>query len=369
MMDNGCCHHGGPVSRRQMLGGATALGLAGWSAASFAADKPAAPGAPYRVDVHHHYFEQRFIRETRERFERETVGLQKAEQAQRWTIQNSIDAMDAAGVATSMLSLNQPGPLIDGNVEGTRALTRHCNDFAARAQSDHPGRFGHFASLPLPDVEGSLKEIEYALDTLKADGFICHTSESDIWLGDRRFWPVYEELDRRGAVLFVHPATPGCCQQVPTESPPAILEFPFDTARAITNLIYSGAARRFPRIRFIFSHGGGALPMLLDRLEMPAHARPELAENVPEGAYKELLRFYFDTAQMYNPTAFAALQTMVPKSHILFGTDVPFANLGACVEKLGKFVPDQAVRRAIERDNAVAIMPQLDEALRRIAAS
>lgn len=322
-----------------------------------------------RVDVHHHFFTPRFIEATKSRFEREIVGMPNAGQAQRWTIQNSVDGMDEGGVATSVLSLNQPGPLIEGDEEATRALTRHCNDFAAQAQSDHPGRFGHFASLPLPDIEGSLREIEYALDTLKADGFIMHSNENDIWLGDKRFWPVYEELDRRNAVVYVHPATPGCCQQVPTASPPALLEYPFDTARAISNLIFTGTAARFPNIRFIFSHGGGAIPMIVDKLETAARVRPDLAGYVAEGVPATLAKFYYDTAQMFNPAAFAALRTLLPNRNILFGTDIPFANIAMCVKKLHDLVPEADDRRGMERLNAVALLPQLDDDLKQISAN
>lgn len=313
-----------------------------------------------RIDVHHHFTTPHYNEATQQQFARETAGMPGATGSLNWSLQNSIDAMDQAGVSTSILSLSNPGPLVDG-IEATRALTRHCNDFGATAVSDFAGRFGHFASLPLPDVEGSLREIEYALDTLKADGFIVHTNDSDIWLGDEKYWPVYEELDRRSAVLFVHPAIPCCCHGIPISSPPAILELPIDTARAVTNLIYSGAAIRFPNIRFIFCHGGGVLPMLTNRIETVGRVRPELGANLRGSATEMLRTFYYDTAQIYTPHAFAAVRTLLPTSQLLFGTDLPYANLKMCVDNLTALVPDAGDLLAIECENVLALLPQLNQ--------
>lgn len=345
--------------RRAFLSGTAAtVALGAVAVPGGSAAQTAAPAAG-AIDVHHHFFTPRFVEEMRDRFMLEVRGMEDQTEAVRnWRISDSLEAMDQAGVATSMLSLNTPGPW-RGDIEKTRALCRHCNDYAARAVHDHPGRFGHLASLPLPDVEGSLREIAYALDTLHADGFILHTNDEDKWLGHPDYWPVYEELDRRGATIHVHPQTPGCCQQVPIASPPALLEYPFDTARAISNWIFSGAAARFPGIKLIFSHGGGAVSMLLGRLDTVARVKPDLARFVPEGAHHEIRKFYYDTASIYFPTAFAAVREMVPRSQILFGSDVPFGKPETLLETLNRLVPDPGDQKAIRRDNALALFPRL----------
>lgn len=314
---------------------------------------------PHRIDVHHHFMTPRFVQETRDRFMLEINGMTNAiGPVLEWTVEKSLVEMDKAGVATAMLSLSSPGPWSTTR-DGARALCRHCNEYATRVVTDHPGRFGHFASLPLPDVDGSLKEVAYALDVLKADGFLMRTSDEDKWLGEPNYWPVYEELDRRRATVFVHPATPGCCQHMNMASPPAILEYPFDTTRAITNWIYTGAAQRFPHIRFIFNHGGGATLMMLDRLSVIGRVRPDLVARVPQGAVNLLKSYFFDTAGVYNPTAFAAMRTAMPLAQILFGSDLPYMPMGIGVAALPHLVPDAAELRAIERDNAVALFPRL----------
>ncbi|MEJ2411167.1 MAG: amidohydrolase family protein, partial [Novosphingobium sp.] len=277
-------------------------------------------------------------------------------------VEKSLADMDKAGVETAMLSLNSPG-LFAGTPEGNRALARHVNEYAARAQADHPGRFGHFASLPLADTEGALREIVYALDVLKADGFVVRTSDEDRWHGDPSYWPVYEELNRRKAVLFVHPASALCCQKMNYAFPPAIIEYPFDTTRAITNWIFSGAAARFPDIRLIYTHGGGSTLMVQDRLEAFAKVRPDLGERLPQGKdVMEVIRSHFyDTALVYNKPAFAAMREGLPLSQILFGSDVPYRQLGSEVAALPLLVRDAAEFRAIERNNAEALFPRLGQ--------
>src|SRR5579863_8316803 len=204
--------------------------------------------------------------------------------------------MDQNEVATSIVSISPPG-IWFGDVQSARALARKCNEYAAQLVRDYPGRFGFFASAPLPDNEGSLTEIAYALDVLKADGIIFLTSYGDKWPGDPAYAPVFEELNRRKAVVYFHPTTPNCCGNLmPAPAGPATIEWPVDTARAILSLLYSGSLVRYPNIRFIFSHAGGALPALSVRIANFVKRDRKAASYAPQGAVAEFNKLFYDTA-------------------------------------------------------------------------
>ena len=186
-----------------------------------------------------------------------------------------------------------------------RRLARDSNDYAARLAADYPGRFGIFAAVPLPDIEASLREIEYGLDVLKADGIALFTSYRDKWLGDPAFEPVMAELNRRKAVVFVHPEAPLCCRGLLPGVHEHVLEYGFDTTRAITRILFSGTALRYRDIRWIFSHGGGTTPFLAERLVRAPGMNKSLAQYVPDGVMAELQRFHYDVAQIAHPMALA----------------------------------------------------------------
>src|SRR5262249_26471731 len=211
-----------------------------------------------------------------------------------------------------------------GDSAAARRLARECNEYAAKLAADHPGRFGVFAAMPMPDVDGSLREIAYALDTLKADGVGLFTSYGDRWLGDPAFTPLMEELNRRKAVCYTHPTTANCCHNVLPGVPAPIIEYGTDTTRTIASLVFSGTATRFPDIRFIFSHAGGTMPFLTERFVRLPLANKEIAARLPNGVLPELRRFHYDVAQAANPMALASLLQLVPVSQVLFGTDFPF---------------------------------------------
>ena len=176
-----------------------------------------------------------------------------------WQPEWSIEDMDKGGVATTILSCVGPG-VWDGNVANSRLMARDYNDYSAMLVKAHPGRFGFFAGIPLPDTDGTLREIEYGLDKLHADGVCLHTSYDDKYLGDAKFQPVYAELNKRKAVVYVHPNSPSCCAKLVPELPQAFIEFPFASTRAIASLLYTGTLSRYPDIQWIFSHGGGTTP-------------------------------------------------------------------------------------------------------------
>ena len=207
--DDGNHVHGGAAccSRRAFLGGLAAAAVAPAVAARAQAEKP------FRIDTHHHMSSPGFIAE---------IAARRTGQVplMNWTVEKSLDDMDKGGVATSILSIAQPGIWYGNNVEESRRLARQLNELGAKVVKDHPGRFGLFAVIAPPDVDGSLKEIEYAFDTLKADGIGLLTSYQDKYLGDPSFAPVYAELNRRKAVVYVHPTTPDCCRGLVPGIPP-----------------------------------------------------------------------------------------------------------------------------------------------------
>lgn len=311
---------------------------------------------PHRIDVHHHILPPDYVAAVGEA----AIGpLLVSGAAPRWTPEDSIAAMDRNGIATAITSMSAP-PLPSGDDGRRRALARHCNDFAASMAARHPGRFGVFATLPLPDVEGSLAEIAYSLDVLKADGIGLLTNYERRYPGDAAFAPVFDELDRRGAVVYFHPTVAEGCNCLPGV-PAATLEFPFDTTRAVTSLLISGTFARCRRIRFIFSHAGGAIPFLAGRIAR-LERRPEFRGQLPDGVLAELKRLYFDTALSANEFAFASLLRLVAVEQVLFGSDYPFApedTMRATVAGLAALDLSAPALEAIERGNALRLFPHL----------
>ena len=311
---------------------------------------------PHRIDVHHHILPPDYVAAVGD----ERIGpLILAGRTPEWTPQMSVEAMDRNGIATAVTSISAPGLWFGDDAESVR-LARMCNEYAASMRRDHPGRFGVFASLPLPDVDASLAEIEHALDVLGADGIGLLTSYGDRYPGDPAFAPVFDELDRRGAAVYFHP-TDAPCSQCLKEIPAATLDFPFDTTRAVVSLLFSGTFARCRGIRFIFSHAGGTVPFLAERIARLG-ARPGFRDAVPDGAVAELERLFYDTALSANRLAFASLLALVTPDKVLFGSDYPFApeaTMTATVEGLtGLGLEDDALR-GIERDNALALLPRI----------
>jgi 6-methylsalicylate decarboxylase len=267
--------------------------------------------------------------------------------------------MDKAGVAVAMLSITTPGVNFTSG-EAARKLARECNDYAAKLVADHPGRFGSFAMIPLTDIDGSLQEIAYALDTLKADGIGLMTSYGDKWLGDPLFLPVMEELNRRKALVYTHPTAANCCVNLVKTQQPVMIEFGTDTTRTIADIVFSGNAQKFRDIRWIFSHAGGTMPFLIERFIRNPMLDPKAKATVPDGTLAELKRFYYDTAQTSNKSALSALSAIIPVSQIVFGTDFPYRTSIDHVKGLrdaGVFTDAQLME--IERDNALKLLPRL----------
>lgn len=309
-----------------------------------------------RIDVHHHILPPDYVRIVGDA----RIGpLIVAGRTPEWTPRHSIDAMDRNGISTAITSISAPGLWFGDDAQAQR-LARHCNDYAAGLRSAFPGRFGVFACLPLPDVDASLEEITYSFDVLKADGMGLLTNYDGRYPGDPAFRPVFDELNRRRAVVYFHPTTAGSCSCFDMV-PAATLDFPFDTTRAIASLLFSGTLARCRDIRFIFSHAGGTVPFLAERIAR-LERRPDFKDAVPEGVIAELRRLYYDTALSANPYTFSALLQLVTHDQILFGSDYPFApeaTMAATVDGLQKLGLDRAALHAIERGNALRLMPEL----------
>jgi 6-methylsalicylate decarboxylase len=308
----------------------------------------------HRIDVHHHILPPSYVRSVGDG----RIGpLIVAGRTPEWTPQHSIEAMDRNGIEKAITSISAPG-LWFGDTHITQALTRECNDYAAAMCSDHPGRFGVFASLPLPDIDASLREIAYALDDLKADGIGLLTNYDGKYPGDPSFAPVFDELNRRKAVVYFHPTEAPCCHAHHLAIPAATLEFPFDTTKAVTSLLFGGTFARCRDIRFIFSHAGGTIPFLAERIAR-LEVRPEFRESVPDGVIFELKRLFFDTALSANQLAFSALLKLVASEQVLFGSDYPFApeaTMAATVKGLANLGLAPEVLHAIERGNALQLL-------------
>jgi len=307
-----------------------------------------------RIDTHHHIYPPKYLADAGEHIRRAThVHFPRISQ---WTPAQSVEAMDRDGIAAAIVSISPS--LWFGDIAATRKIARDWNEYAAEMARDHRGRFGIFAALPLPDVEASLKEIEYALDVLKVDGFGLVTNYGDKWPGDKAFAPVFDELNRRKAVVYFHPTESPAFENILPDIPPPMIEFPFDTTRAIVSLLFGGTLSRCADIRYIFSHGGGALPMLAARIASVAKNRKDLSARVPTGVLPELKKLYYDIAGINHAIPFNAIRELVGTSQLLFGTDFPFWAPSVAVSILGELAVPPADRQKIERDNARALLPR-----------
>jgi predicted TIM-barrel fold metal-dependent hydrolase len=345
-------------SRREVLSTLAAFGVSAFVPGRALIAQTSGPTTTLRlIDVHHHILPPVYLAEARDRLIAQQQGYLPA-RILNWSPQNALAEMDQNGVATSIVSISTPG-IWFGDAQSARTLARKCNEYAAQLVKDYPGRFGFFASAPLPDTEGCLREVAYALDVLKADGIIFLTSYGDKWPGDSAYAPVFDELNRRKALVFFHPAAPNCCRNLIPNVPTVFTEVPHDTTRAITSLLFSGSFARFRDIRFIFAHAGGTLPMLAGRLSHYSEEMKDLVAKLPNGIEFELKRLYYDIASSANPPAMAALMRLVPTSQILFGGDYPFVRIAETAGGMTQVGLSAADLQAIGRDNALALLPRL----------
>lgn len=277
-----------------------------------------------------------------------------------WSPELALKLMDAHGIEVALTSLVQPGVQF-GEPAHAAALARRCNDYAAQLTARWPDRFGAFAVVPMWDVAEAVEEIGYALDQLRLQGVCLFASYGEKFLGDAHFDPLLAELDRRCAVVFVHPAMHPTSRKLDLPWPGFMMEYLFDTTRAAVNLTFSGATERFPRIRFVLAHAGGLLPYFAWRLSVAPMIDARLAQVTPDEIFARLGRFWFDTALSPMPQTLSCLAAVARPAQVVFGTDWPFANARVLAEttQYQASAPGGGLERAaIDRGNALALFPQ-----------
>jgi predicted TIM-barrel fold metal-dependent hydrolase len=343
-----------PQSRRAFLQGLAAACVP--AVLPWAGARAQMPVKPTAIDVHHHWYSMELLKS----WGRDTFDP-------NWTTAASLARMDEAGVATSMLSVTMPGVWKSTDVPGSVALARQCNERMTQTAHDHPGRFGVLAALPLPQIDASLAEIAYALDVLHADGIGLLSNYDSVPLGDPRFAPVFEELNRRKAVVYIHPMAPACCMGLVPGLGAGALEAPTDTARSIASLLITGTLSRLTDMQVVVAAGGGTLPFIGDRLINSATqagrnaAEPDKKYFAPDTLRAALGRLHIDTANVTNPADWAALMTFTTPGQVLFGSDSPFSTDAQCLEQLRameqRFSMPAADAAAIEYGNAQKLFP------------
>src|SRR5262249_52137119 len=281
-----------------------------------------------------------------------------------WTRDKAIEEMDKAGIRTGVLSLaSTPGLWFNAPPDEAAKMVRICADYGAQMVRDYPGRFGLFAPLSMLDTDTTLKEIEYVFDTLKADGVGLQSNYGDKWLGHASFKPVLEELNRRKAVIYVHPLVAACCATLSVGTFPAVIEVPHDTTRTVTSLLLSGTFARLRDIQWLFSHAGGTIPMLAGRIAAfyGRSTRGDQSGLTPDGIFEQFRKLHYDTANATSAPAMAALMKLVPTSQITFGSDYPYFPCRQ-IEDIRKMGLGPADLAAIESGNATRLVPRLNGA-------
>jgi predicted TIM-barrel fold metal-dependent hydrolase len=280
-----------------------------------------------------------------------------------WSLDDTLRVMDRNDVSASVLSITAPGAMF---VRGTKAqdLVRALNEAMAEIVAAHPKRFAALAVLPLSDIDASLSEVAFALDRRGFDGIGLYSNVDGVYLGDQRFVPLLEELNRRKAVVFVHPAQPPAFENFSIGLPAPILEYPFDTTRMLTSLLMSGALARYPDIKLIVPHGGGAVPYLAARIARAAGAAFNSGTRTPQAEAMQLLRsVYYDLTAMSESGNIALLREFVPADRLLVGYDYPFrpeATIAPQAATLDRFAGFTDTEKGLIREgNALRLFPRL----------
>ncbi len=271
-----------------------------------------------RLDVHAHFLPDGYRRAATEAGHGQPDGFP---QLPPWTAIEHVEMMDRLDIATAVLSISSPGVHF-GDDAAARALAREANLEGRRAVVDHPGRFGLFASLPAPDVDGSIAEIDYAYEHLDVDGVVLLTNVGGCYLGDPVYEPIFDELERRHARVFLHPTSPACWEHTSLGRPRPMIEFLFDTTRAVVNLVLNGTVARHPNIEFIVPHAGATLPMIADRVAAFSLMLTDV--DARTDVMRDLARLHYDLAGFPVPRQLDAILALTTLEHLHYGSDYPF---------------------------------------------
>ncbi|MCB5291970.1 amidohydrolase family protein [Arthrobacter sp. SO3] len=313
---------------------------------------------PHRIDTHQHIVPPGYARWMHQKGIRPGgLGLPS------WSERSALKFMDGSDVQTGILSLSTPGVYLGDALEGRRRA-REVNEYTAEVVAGRPDRFGFFATLTLPDVEGALTEAEYALDSLHADGIVLLANHDGRYLGDPDFEPLLEFLHRRRAVVFIHPG------ELPAPAVPGIptfaADFLLDTTRAAISLILSGAVEKYSGIKFLLAHAGGFAPYIAFRILLTMLNNRDLALSalaaLTDAKQSILRRFYYDLALSASPTTLPTLLEVADPRRITYGTDFPFAPsmaIGLLNTQYENYPMEPSLRAAIDRGNAESLFPRL----------
>ncbi|MFB6552489.1 amidohydrolase family protein [Streptomyces sp. NPDC056405] len=316
------------------------------------------PADEQLIDVHAHFVTPSYVQAATAAGHTHPDGMPGYPQ---WSATEHLDLMDRTGIRTSLLSISSPGTHF-GDDQAARALSREVNEYAADVVREHPRRFGHFASLPLADVDASLDEIAYALDVLDSDGVTIESNAHGAYLGDARFEPLWQELNRRRAVVFVHPTSPRCHEAVSVNRPRPMLEFIFDSTRTVSDLVFNGVLTRHPDIQWVFTHGGGTLPLLADRMELFRAAFHDSAPDTPT-VPEQLRALWFDMAGTPFPHQVPALSAAFGTDRLLYGSDYCWTPAEAAAAQIASVdaaaQPGGETWRALTTRNAAALLTRL----------
>jgi predicted TIM-barrel fold metal-dependent hydrolase len=313
-----------------------------------------------RIDVHHHVIPEVYLQAMKSAGVHDPIpGVAYP----HWDVEADLDLMDRYGIGTAVVSITAPGVAFAEGPEATK-IARATNEALAQLIADHPGRYGAFALVPLPDdVDVAMEEIDYALDVLGLDGVGLFTNYRGTYLGDPHFDRLFAAIAERDALVHIHPEVPAATDQPDFGLPPSLYEFTFDTTRMVANLLYGGTLDRHPGLRLILSHAGGTVPFLAKRLTYAATINPKLQDREPRDLLASLRNLYYDTAMSASRPTLAALSAFVDSSHILFGTDYPFVPESATAETVSGvqefFGGDETALRNVEHDSAAALLPRL----------
>jgi len=315
------------------------------------------------VDIHHHILPEFFWRETNK--EHGPVG---GIAPPPWSQDSTLSFMDDAGIDVAVTSISTPGVHV-GNDRHARSLARRCNELSAELIQARPDRFGGFACLPLPDIDGSFDELAYALDVLKLDGIVLFSNARGVYLGDEKLDPLFAELERRKAVVFVHPTASPDPSAHALGLPDSLIDFVADTSRAIAHLHYSNTFARTPNVKYIFSHAGGSIPYLAARFAI-IDEMGVIHGGAERGTSAETFRrLYWDTALAWHDPVLQLLKSVVGTSQVLYGSDYPYLRRDLAIgsrEHLARTtILNDADRTAVLSENALTLLPRIKESVKK----